>query len=98
MPMESEAERTEEEEGENTHYRRQFEEKSLSDSEIKVQRKTTVHVVSRCSRGLVFLKKTWPWRTRPQKDLLVFSFLVGISLCNVHSSDILVKINKETSS
>ena len=38
MPNESEAERTEEEEGEDTIYPRQFEEKSLSDSEIKVQK------------------------------------------------------------
>ncbi|KAK0153744.1 Protein PRR14L [Merluccius polli] len=40
MPVESEAERTEGEEGEDTNYPRQeFEQKSLSDSEIKVVKK-----------------------------------------------------------
>lgn len=39
-PPQMPAERTEEEEGEDTKYPRQeFEEKSLSDSEIKVQRR-----------------------------------------------------------
>ncbi|CAL8266270.1 unnamed protein product [Gadus morhua 'NCC'] len=62
MPMESEAERTEEEEGENTHYRRQFEEKSLSDSEIKVVKITE-------ERGKVSSIRIRKTRPKPQNNL-----------------------------
>ncbi|CAL8310840.1 unnamed protein product [Arctogadus glacialis] len=62
MPMESEAERTEEEEGEDTHYRRQFEEKSLSDSEIKVVKITE-------ERGKVSSIRIRKTRPKPQNNL-----------------------------
>ncbi|CAL8288138.1 unnamed protein product [Boreogadus saida] len=62
MPVESEAERTEEEDGEDAHYRRQFEEKSLSDSEIKVVKITE-------ERGKVSSIRIRKTRPKPQNNL-----------------------------
>ncbi|CAL8274595.1 unnamed protein product [Lota lota] len=63
MPVESEAERTEEEEGGDINYSRQeFEEKSLSDSEIKV-------VKNNEERGKVSSIRIRKTRPKPQNNL-----------------------------